>query len=252
MPRFVLRDLILWKKSLFVAFLFVLSCMTAALAFAQHPVVHPGGGAHAGAMPHMVPPRLVSPPIHQPRVITAPPASEAAARGFGPRPIFFSRRHEFFFGEPYYGFGANLWLESYWWMNCGSFWTWEFGCYGLPTYPLAYENFVPPPPPETRVYVYGAERHDQVQLFLKDGRIYNVTDYWFVNNQLHFSMVEEFEDGAVRPAEHVIGFDELDLQKTIDVNTRRGFRLVMRDEPWQQYLREHPDANPPAIAPPKS
>jgi 2-dehydropantoate 2-reductase len=26
---------------------------------------------------------------------------------------------------------------------------------------------------------------------------------------------------------------------TIDVNTRRGFRMVLRDEPWQQYLVDH-------------
>ena len=135
-------------------------------------------------------------------------------------------------------------------MNCGSFWTWEFtGCYGTPTYQLAYEN--PPQPIETRVYVYGGEPREQVQLFLKDGRIYSATDYWFVNGQVHFSMIAELEDGARRSVEHVIGFDELDLQKTVDVNTRRGFRLVMRDEPWQQYLRDHPDANPPALEAPQ-
>jgi hypothetical protein len=66
--------------------------------------------------------------------------------------------------------------------------------------------------------------------------------------EVHFSMLEE---GATKPAEHVIPVDELDLQKTIDVNTRRGFRIVLRDEPWQQYLKDHPDLTPPDLAPPQ-
>jgi hypothetical protein len=49
----------------------------------------------------------------------------------------------------------------------------------------------------------------------------------------------------------VIPFDELDLQRTIDVNTRRGFRMVLRDEPWQQYLKDHPDLTPPDLRPPQ-
>jgi hypothetical protein len=61
-------------------------------------------------------------------------------------------------------------------------------------------------------------------------------------------MVEEGDDRAV---EHVIPFDELDLQRTIDVNTRRGFRMVLRDEPWQQYLKDHPDLTPPDLRPPQ-
>jgi len=32
---------------------------------------------------------------------------------------------------------------------------------------------------------------------------------------------------------------------------RRGFRLVFRDEPWQQYLKDHPDLTPPDLAPPQ-
>jgi hypothetical protein len=65
---------------------------------------------------------------------------------------------------------------------------------------------------------------------------------------MHFSMVE---DDPTKPAEHVVPLDELDLQKTIDVNTRRGFRMVFRDEPWQQYLKDHPDLTPPDLAAPQ-
>jgi hypothetical protein len=89
------------------------------------------------------------------------------------------------------------------------------------------------------VYVYGEERPDLPQLFLKDGTVLNVTDYWLVDDQLHFAMIEEEEYGT-KPAEHVIPFDALDLQMTIDANTRRGFRFVLRNEPLEQYLRDHP------------
>jgi hypothetical protein len=44
--------------------------------------------------------------------------------------------------------------------------------------------------------------------------------------------------------EHVRDFDALDLQTTIDVNTERGFRFTLRNEPLEQYLRNHPDASP--------
>jgi hypothetical protein len=91
------------------------------------------------------------------------------------------------------------------------------------------------------------EQADLPQLYLKDGSILNVTDYWVVDNQLHFMMVEE--EGA-KPTEEVIPFDVLDLQKTVDANTRRGFRFMLRNEPFEQYVRDHPEGPPPEITPP--
>jgi hypothetical protein len=91
---------------------------------------------------------------------------------------------------------------------------------------------------------YGEESPDLPQLFLKDGTILNVTDYWLVDDQLHFTMIEE-EGG--NPVEHVIPFDALDLQKSADVSKRRGFRFMLRNEPVEQYLRDHPEGAPPAL-----
>ena len=85
-----------------------------------------------------------------------------------------------------------------------------------------------------------------VELYLKDGTIYEVTDYWLVNDQLHFRTAEE---GGTKLVEHVIDFDQLDLQKTIDVNTDRGFRFVLRNEPLEDYLRDHPDIGPNGTPP---
>jgi hypothetical protein len=53
-----------------------------------------------------------------------------------------------------------------------------------------------------------------------------VTDYWLEDGKIHFRT----RDGAV---EHVLGIDELDLQTTVDVNTRRGLRFELRNEPTE-------------------
>jgi hypothetical protein len=98
------------------------------------------------------------------------------------------------------------------------------------------------------VNVYGEERSDLPQLFLKDGTILNVTDYWLVDGQLHFTMIEQ---NGTKPAEQVIPFDALDLQMTVDANTRRGFHFMLRNEPFEQYLRDHPDAPPSTVTPPR-
>ena len=95
------------------------------------------------------------------------------------------------------------------------------------------------------MYSYGGGDRDLVWLYLKDGTVYPATDYWFVNGELHFSLIE---DDPRKPAEHVLPADQLDVEKTVFVNSRRGFRVVLRDKPWPQYLKEHPDTTPPDLA----
>jgi len=58
---------------------------------------------------------------------------------------------------------------------------------------------------ENPVYFYGGDERDLVWLYLKDGTGYGVTDYWLVNGQMHFSLVE---DDPTKPAEHAIPYDE--------------------------------------------
>jgi hypothetical protein len=55
---------------------------------------------------------------------------------------------------------------------------------------------------------YEGEGRGLPQLYLKGGTVYNVTDYWLENGQIHFTTGEE---SGTKPVEHVIGFDELDL-----------------------------------------
>jgi len=206
-----------------------------------HGGVHPTGAS----APHAIPPRI-APPLASPAPVTRPSVvgqrvGFAPRVGFGPHPIF--PRGPIFHRAAFFRLRQNFY--PCWWVNCGPAWVSGFGCgdwrppeYAPTNYVTIYEN---------PVYVYYEGDRQLVELFLKDGTAFSVTDYWFVNDQVHFTTVEE--DGT-KSAEEVIGLDELDVQKTIKVNTRRGFRVVRRDESLEQYLRDHPDANAPLLEPP--
>ena len=237
-----------------IAASFVLS----ALAFGQHPVapvVHPPvAPVHVSPPPMYHPPIMNMPitrppvmysPIYTPRtgVVRAPGTSGTSivlpplrpVRPIRP-PIVFVYSPQFFFGDPFWRF------NSCWSTNCEFFWPWTLGYTSVSTPgPI---NYVPQPT-ETPIYVYGGEREDFPQLFLKNGTILNVTDYWVVEGQLHFKLIEE---PGRKPVEQAIPFDDLDLQKTVDANSARGFRFVLRNAPYEEYAREHSEA-PPALPP---
>ncbi len=167
----------------------------------------------------------------------------------------FPGRYPLLFRRPFLNFTnfvpyLSYWeaFDSSWWLYCGPIWGSEFGCDDLFPSRYAFEHYLPPPLTyNTPVYVYSLDgRQPLVQLSLNDGTVYNVNDYWFVDNQLHFTMLDET---GTKSVEQVISFEELDLQKTIDVNTRRGFRVVKRNEPLEEYLRDHPDLEPPLLKP---
>ena len=244
------------RGSVFKTIVIVVSCMlpacvSAPVALAQRaPGRSAGEGTHVSAppishapisQPPILHPPISHTPIATPRISAAPHAGVLGTASFRPprgpiRPfprVF--RVYAFPFRGPFWGF------NSCWWGTCDLFWS-TLGSFSDD----GPANYLTSQVLETRVYVYGEERPDLPQLYLKDGTIVNVTDYWVVDDQLHFTMIEE--DGA-KPEEQVVPFDALDLQKTVDVNTRRGFRFVLRNEPFEQYLRDHPDVAPPVIAP---
>lgn len=243
------------RRSLLKEFVILVSCMPpvcvwAPPALAQHPADpagHPAGAAvHVSAPPISQAPIIHTPifhvPIFTPRISATPSAGVLGTASFRP-PVHPIRPFPPVF--PVYGFpfvfSGQFWRSNSccWWATCDLFWPWT----------LAYTTVSSPGPAnyisqvyETPVYIYGEEREDLPQLFLKDGTILNVTDYWLVNDQLHFTMIEEY---GTKPAEHVIPFGALDLQTTVDANTRRGFRFMLRNEPLEQYLRDHPEGPPP-------
>lgn len=168
----------------------------------------------------IAPPRIIAYPRPFPRRLIYP---------IGPFfPGFVSPGFGFWGGSylGFGGFGLGLGYNPIWWQNCGLLYS-PYGCNALPPY-----------------YVFGGDERDLAQLYFTDGTIYNVTDYWLVDNQLHFTTVEE---SGTKVVQHTIDFNQLDLQKTIDANTQRGFRFVLRNEPIEQYLRDHPSTGTPAL-----
>lgn len=165
-------------------------------------------------------------------------------------PVFPIYPYPIFWGGPYYGFGWGWgwgWgLNScWWWPSCDLFWNWGLTYNTVPFYSYGPSDYAAPQatyeyPQYT--YSYGEERADLPQLYLKDGSVLNVTDYWLVDDQLHYTALEQG-----KPVERVIPFDQIDLQTTVNVASQRGFRFVLRNEPVELYLQHHPDATPPPV-----
>ncbi len=251
MARFVLRGSILKKTLIAVSCMLAFAWIQTPLALAQHGGHVGGGGAHVIAPP------ISHAPISRPRVAAAPPvgAFRNDSLIFRPRPIrpfptvFPVYGSPFFFGGSFWWYWVGWRYNSCWWTNCYLFWNLGSDYNTPPFYEYSPGSYVLPQIYEYPQNLYGEQRRDLPQLYLKDGTVYSVTDYWLVDNQLHFTMIE---DGGTKSVEHVIGFDELDLQTTIDVNTQRGFRFVLRNEPVDQYLRDHPDQKPPVWPSPKN
>jgi hypothetical protein len=257
-------------------------CAAGSAAFAQHGGGHFGGGGHVGA------PRASRPAASRPAAPIRPPLVSPGTRSFlirppeselVPSPGFitgypYPRRPIYprgpiypigilpypgfgLFGIPFFGLGFG-WGSGYGlWGGCDPYWGLGggYGCNGLPAYdygsvfsPYSLGPGNPQPQAEIQNWPsnYGGDYSQYVQLYLKDGTIYNVADYWLVNGDLHFKTVEE---GGTKVAEHEIDFGQLDLQTTIDVNTQRGFRFVLRNEPLEQYMKDHPSTGGPDEAP---
>jgi hypothetical protein len=255
----------------------VLACSTGSPAFAQH------AGGHAGGAGHVSPPPAYHPPVSRPIIpMRSPLAGPGSRTGFtSPIRIYsppsfavgypFTRRrisprfpfhpiapvpivppYNFgLFGIPFFGLGFGWGFNSGVWTGCDQFWMWGYGCNGLPLYESGPEYNVFPlepslPQPQWEIQTwpayYAGENPAHVELYLTDGTVYSVTDYWLVNGELHFKVIEE---NGTKVVEHTIDFNQLDLQKTIDVNTARGFRFVLRNEPIEQYLKDNPSMGEP-------
>ena len=257
MAGLVLRSSILSnlnKILLVAAFMAFSACVQPPVALAQrvggHPVGHPSGGGRM-AVPASRPTGS-RPGIARPHAFSGGPRTNAGVRSFRvPMRPGFGHRRPAFGGAPFFRFAGPRFFsfDSFVlpvWPACGYLGTWEFGCGAPAFYGTGFENYVTVPSYVNLPYSYSDLPPDQVWLYLKDGTAYSVDDYWFVNGQIHFTV---FDEPGANLLEQVMDFDELDVQKTIDVNTRRGFRLVMRDAPWEKYLHDHPDLIPQPLAP---
>src|SRR5436305_12330091 len=109
-------------------------------------------------------------------------------------------------GEGRQTFGVGPVVNSLWWPSCGASIGWAWGP-GLECNPVSlngygFEKYVELQTYETPVYVYG-ENRDLVWLFLKDGTMREVSDYWLVNGQIHFAAIE---GDPLKPREHTFPY----------------------------------------------
>jgi hypothetical protein len=118
----------------------------------------------------------------------------------------------------------------------------------LAPFPYPVTNFIEPSPtypsfvPSSPTYVFvGSDTASHPQLVFKDGTTYTVTDYWRVDDQLHFITIEE---GGTKSVPHAVPFGDLDVQRTTDSDAAEGFRFLVRDEPIEQWLQHHAQHTP--------
>ena len=159
MRRVISRHSVL--RVFLLGFLVVLAFTFIPDAFGQGGFARPGGARHISA-PHVNARPVLMQPIFRHHFVYP----RAAFR------IVPSRRFAFL-GVPLLGRGLGLEFSPVWWRSCGPYgWTWGYNCYSVPVY-------------------IGEENRELPQLYMKDGTVYNVTDYWVVNNQLHFTTIDE-------------------------------------------------------------
>lgn len=93
------------------------------------------------------------------------------------------------------------------------------------------EYYFVPPPGEPAA---AAEQAQQpvVKLVLKDGTIFGVYSYWLQNNQLFYVTTYNIKTS--------IPVDDLDLQKTVDLNAKLGMKFVLSPKPPDQQQDEPP------------
>jgi hypothetical protein len=154
-------------------------------------------------------------------------------------------------GVPFFGFGefGLGWRLGFGWgPSCGPYWGWGFGCNALPYYDYGYSyngySGPPPPnglqaepampsqengpfsyeypPPDTSPDNVSAEKFETV-LYLKDGTVYAVINYWLADGKL----VYQTNYGG----ENSIDLDQIEMQKTVDVNASRGVNFTLRPKP---------------------
>jgi hypothetical protein len=196
---------------------------------APHPpaVTSPASGRETQRTLSIARPTVTSPPHVWPPRKGSPRSPHV---GFG----FF----EFGFGYPFLGFGfvpecVPLWVEP-WASGCEPFGYWNGygvayngGVYQAEDAQGIEQSSQEPvstydPAPETSPEEIEAEKI-LVVLFMKNGAVYAVTNYWIADGKLHYL--------TSYGGENTIEMDDLDLQKTVDVNAKRGVDFTLKPSP---------------------
>ena len=84
----------------------------------------------------------------------------------------------------------------------------------------------PVPVPEEQPPNASTASQPVVNLVLKDGTVFGVTSYWLVNDRLYYITTYQIQSS--------IPIDQLDLQKTVDMNYKRGVAFTLTPQPPPQ------------------
>ena len=84
------------------------------------------------------------------------------------------------------------------------------------------------PPPSSNA----SETQPVVNLVLKDGTVFGVTSYWLVNDRLFYITTYKIQSS--------IPIDDLDLQKTVDMNWKRGVAFRLTPQAPDQEPQQNP------------
>jgi hypothetical protein len=170
-----------------------------------HAAGHFGGGHLGGGRGHAPP--LVGFGTHNSGVAgkravvvgneVVTPEQIFPARRFPRFPIFFGLPG-FGFAGPFFG-GYDSWASA-----CGPFWIWGFACDKVSYFGFGYGSYSSAPQPNSAEAV----------LWLKDGTVYGLRDYWFAAGKLYY--VTNYG------GENSIDMNRVDLQKTVDEDALRG------------------------------
>jgi len=75
-----------------------------------------------------------------------------------------------------------------------------------------------------------------VDLVMKDGTVFGVTSYWLLNDRLYYVTTYQIQSS--------IPMDQLDLQKTVDMNWKRGVAFTLTPQPPAREPQQNPQPRP--------
>ena len=173
----------------------------------------------------------------------------------------FGRRGGWGFGWPWLGFWDPFWYDPWW----GGGPAYGYGYYGYPNsnvygYPdsgSSYQNdssnppseqdnqetpdgnWVTPNGPNPSSAPNSGNLTVPVLIYMKNGAVYTVRDYWIVDGELHYILIDGVQNS--------VDLEQVDLPSTNTENAKSGVKFIFKSEP--SITAPAPDGNAAPISP---